>query len=123
MTGIADCCARAESGHVTATLPIKLINSRRLMAVSGANAQDVRSIALGKGLPTSALGQKRTHAVQQRMSSLGQKRTLHHSITSAPASNVGGTFETERPSGLHIEHDCACWRANHTLCDVIGRSR
>jgi hypothetical protein len=29
------------------------------MAVSGTNTQDIRSIALGKGLPTSALGHKR----------------------------------------------------------------
>jgi hypothetical protein len=39
MTGIADCWARAANGHVAAILPIKLINSRRLMAVSGTNAQ------------------------------------------------------------------------------------
>ena len=33
MTGIADCCARAASGHAAVTLPINLINSRRLIAV------------------------------------------------------------------------------------------
>jgi hypothetical protein len=38
MTGIADCCASAASGRVAAILPIRLINSRRLMADSGTNA-------------------------------------------------------------------------------------
>ena len=76
MTGIADCCARAASGHAAVTLPINLINSRRLIAVSGTNAQDIRSIALGRGLPMSALGQKQTFAVQNAMSALPPKRTL-----------------------------------------------
>ena len=32
ITGIAGCCARAISGHVAAEPPIKVMNSRRLMA-------------------------------------------------------------------------------------------
>jgi hypothetical protein len=32
MTGIADCCARDTSGHVATEPPIKVTNSRRLMA-------------------------------------------------------------------------------------------
>src|SRR5262245_24568910 len=41
--------------------PIRLINSRRFIAAPDTNAQDRRSKAFGKGLPMSALGQKRTH--------------------------------------------------------------
>src|SRR5262249_27283252 len=63
-------CAHAASGHVAATQPTRLINSRRFMAVSGTNAQDIRSIALGKGLPMSALAQKRTSAHVGAMSAL-----------------------------------------------------
>ena len=31
MTGIAGCCARAESGHAAAALPRKVMNARRLI--------------------------------------------------------------------------------------------
>jgi len=31
ITGIADCCARAASGHVAAAPPINVMNSRRFM--------------------------------------------------------------------------------------------
>jgi hypothetical protein len=43
------------------------------MAVSGTNAQDIQSIALGKRLPMSALGHKQTFAPQQAMSALPPK--------------------------------------------------
>src|SRR5262245_54527247 len=89
MTGIADCCARAASGHVAATPPIKQINSRRLMDVSGTNALALRSISPGKSLLCSlrvkadishrtrhVYLQKQTSTVQQPMSATGQKRTL-----------------------------------------------
>jgi len=31
-TGIADCCARAASGHVAAAVPTSVMKSRRLIA-------------------------------------------------------------------------------------------
>jgi hypothetical protein len=74
--GFPGCCACAASGHVAATLPIRLINSRRLMAVSGTNAQDIRSIALGKGLHMSALGQKQTFCDAIAMSALPPKADI-----------------------------------------------
>jgi len=60
MTGIADGFARAASGHVTATLPKEQMNSRRLMAASGAQRTGIETIALRKGLAKSAMGQKQT---------------------------------------------------------------
>src|SRR5262249_30530602 len=72
----APCCACDASGHAAAALPKRAMNSRRLMAVSGTNAQDRRSIALGKGLPMSALGQKRTFRIALAMSALPPKADI-----------------------------------------------
>jgi hypothetical protein len=59
--GIADCCARAASGHAATPL-INVMNSRRLIAAPetsdrGIVAAQMRAV---KGWPMSALGQKHT---------------------------------------------------------------
>jgi hypothetical protein len=76
MTGIADCCARAESGHIAATLPKEQMNSRRLMAASGAQRTGIDTIALRKGLAKSAMGQKQTFVGVNGMSALPLKADI-----------------------------------------------
>ena len=71
------CCARAASGH-TAAPPSSVMNSRRLIA--SPEAQDKASyrlkLAHRKGpQPMSALGHKRTFAVQTSCPLYPQKRT------------------------------------------------
>ena len=49
----------------------------------------------------SALGQKRTHALQQRMSALGQKRThaVHYKVPIKHTFSAGSVFQKYRFSG------------------------
>src|SRR5215475_8515823 len=68
------CCARTTSGHTTAP-PSKLMNLRRLMSpLSGRAGAKFYSGSDGRAM--SALGQKRTHAVQQGMSALHPKADM-----------------------------------------------
>jgi hypothetical protein len=104
---------------------IRLI-SRHFIAAPDTNAQDRRSKAFGKGLPMSALGQKRTCTVHYPMSALPLKATLNAFIrmsdvaidhSSARSSTVGGTF---RPSALlsycrSCSFGCCRCRGNHTF--------
>src|SRR5262249_54840492 len=65
------CCARTKSGHAAAPA-MNVMNCRRFTA--SPEAQDSASyrvrIRLGTGRPMSALGHKRTYAVQKGMSAL-----------------------------------------------------
>src|SRR5215475_873875 len=99
----SDCCATAASGQVAVEPAITFMKSRRLIA--SPEAQDKASCGINvahwkvrrRGQPMSALGQKRTCAVQNGMSALppkatsnatdgmpakGQKRTLPKRATS-----------------------------------------
>src|SRR5262245_20471525 len=72
ITGLVDGCARTENGQIAVAPPSNLMNSRRLIATP--DAQDaawyrVKRDSL-RDVSMSALGQKQTHAVQQRMSGL-----------------------------------------------------
>jgi hypothetical protein len=73
------CCARTVKGHAAAAPLTSLMNSRRLIA--SPEAQDKASsrlkLAHFKGpQPMSALGQKRTFALQQVMSALPPKADI-----------------------------------------------
>ena len=77
MTGcFAACCARAASGNAAAALPRSVMNSRRLIvAPEGLDGDRSNSyVRSGRGAVRdwvmSALGQKRTYALQQAMSAL-----------------------------------------------------
>src|SRR5262249_36145856 len=99
------------------------------MAVSGTNAQDeIRSIALGTGLPMSALGQRQTYAVHQPMSALPQIATAKADIRkrSCPlwAKSEHWGFRHQRLKQLlHGRHDAApgqihrhfCWRCHAVI--------
>src|SRR5262249_14375620 len=124
MTGIADRCARAASGHVATTLPKKKqMNSRRLMTASGAQRTGIQTIALRKGLAKSALGQKRNMCSAQRhvrftpnsdsesglpqtvMFAKGQKRTFTRSIDHLVSIRKEGWWyvETKRFGGGQVD--------------------
>src|SRR5262249_6197463 len=72
---------------------------RRLMAVSGTNAQDIRSIPLGKDLPMHALGQKQTCAAQKPMSALPLKADIVDRVEKS-ASRHDQTFTVTQSTSL-----------------------
>ena len=79
ITGIADCCARAKSGHATPALTSALMKLRRLIASPQAQRQAIVAAQTShrKGpRPMSALGQKRTFAVQNVMSAIPPKADM-----------------------------------------------
>ena len=70
-TGMADCCARTANGHAAAALLRSVMNSRRLIAAPEAWTPNRSNFYRYTGrAEMSALGQKRTHAVQQSKSAL-----------------------------------------------------
>src|SRR5262245_44992848 len=81
MTGIADCCARAASGQAAAEAVIALMKSRRRTRPS---SERLRTTPVLKAyqirLAMSALGHKRTYAVQKGMSALPPIATMKADI-------------------------------------------
>src|SRR5215470_13201738 len=68
---MADCCARTANGHAAAALLRSVMNSRRLIAAPEAWTPNRSNFYRYTGrAEMSALGQKRTHAVQQSKSAL-----------------------------------------------------
>ena len=57
ITGIADCCARAASGHAAAAPPSSATNSRRPMPdMGGPSLRDYRIVSLPPGRPVGPWG-------------------------------------------------------------------
>jgi hypothetical protein len=60
MTGIADCCARAASGHAAAAPPSRVMNSRRLMSGMGACFPPLVPTKRTEGITERAAGPRAT---------------------------------------------------------------
>ena len=75
ITGIPDCCPRAENGQAVAEPTAIFMKSRRLMSPPTNNMASYREKLLGrKGLPVSAMGQKQTFAAHKPMSAKCRER-------------------------------------------------
>src|SRR5262249_4251046 len=109
MTGDADCCARAESGHAVTVPPRSLMNSRRVIASPEACDKAIVAVQTrpSKGQTMSALGQKQTYAPQQAMSALPQIATEK--------------ADFRKRSCLLYPRKRTC--AAHTLMSALGQKR
>src|SRR5262245_60964305 len=83
MTGPADCCAPDVRGQAANPAPtITLMNWRRLIGYQRKDKASYRvKITLGMGRPMSAVGQKRTFAMQKGMSALPPKADICDALT------------------------------------------
>jgi hypothetical protein len=75
-------CACAASGQATAEPANTLMNSRRLIGAPVAQGKHLTGSnwESGSGPPMSALGHKRTYAVQKGMSDLRPKAGIRHLV-------------------------------------------
>jgi hypothetical protein len=114
------CCARTASGNAAAEPASTLMNSRRLIAFPMAGTRHRTGSTyslegLGVSRPMSALGHKRTCAVQETMSAKGQKQTslalFDHLIGSRKQFVWDG--ESERLGSLEIDDQLILCRHLH----------
>src|SRR5262249_9941329 len=104
------CCACVVSGHTATEVPISVMKSRRLIAPGLREGDRTASnLALGAGgrhfAAMSALGQKRTHAAQQ-------KRSLFDHLIGAPEERQRDC-EAERRGGLEVQDQLDLGRLLH----------
>src|SRR5262249_719645 len=107
------CCARAASGHAATAPPTKRMNWRRLIVTPEAqarNGSNLRERSGGGGLgPMSALGHKRTCAVQKAMSALPPKADMCGAVgyvRFGPKADMTPLFDNLIGAGKYRRRNC-----------------